>query len=81
MSAGQPAIWTPQSARRPSAQVAYRKGPFLLSRLEERIGTDKMDQLLKRYMVEHIRTTPQLLSALEEIAGPSRRMVPAELGR
>jgi hypothetical protein len=69
MSAGQPAIWTPQSARRPSAQVAYRKAPFLLSRLEERIGADKMDQFLQRYMVERIRTTPQLLAALQDVAG------------
>ncbi|MFL5551761.1 MAG: M1 family aminopeptidase, partial [Gemmatimonadaceae bacterium] len=69
MSAGQPPIWTPQSAKRPSAQVAYRKAPYLLSRLEERIGTDKMDRLLQRYMVERIRTTPQLLAALEDVAG------------
>ena len=69
MSAGQSPIWTPQSARRPSAQVAYRKAPLLLSRLEERIGADKMEQFLQRYMVERIRTTPQLLVALEDIAG------------
>jgi len=69
MSARQPPIWTPQSARRPSAQVAYRKAPFLLSRLEERIGADKMERFLQRYMVERIRTTPQLLVALEDVAG------------
>jgi hypothetical protein len=69
MSTGQPPIWTPQSTRRPSAQVAYRKAPFLLSRLEERIGTDKMDQFLRRYMTERIRTTPQLLSVLQDVAG------------
>ena len=69
MSAGQPPVWTPQSTRRPSAQVAYRKAPFLLSRLEQRIGADKMDQFLERYMVERIRTTPQLLAALKDVAG------------
>jgi hypothetical protein len=69
MSAGQPPIWTPQSTRRPSAMVAYRKAPFLLSRLEERIGTDEMDRFLRRYMVERIRTTLQLLAALEDVAG------------
>ncbi|HJQ12281.1 MAG TPA: M1 family aminopeptidase [Gemmatimonadaceae bacterium] len=69
MSVGQPAIWTPESTKRPSAQVSYRKAPFLLSRLEERIGTDRMDRFLQRYMVERIRTTPQLLAALEEVAG------------
>jgi hypothetical protein len=69
MSAGQPPVWTPQSTRRPSAMVAYRKAPFLLSRLEERIGTDAMDRFLRRYMVERIRTTPQLLAALQDVAG------------
>jgi hypothetical protein len=69
MSTGQPPIWTPQSTRRPSAQVAYRKAPFLLSRLEERIGSDKMDQFLRRYMTERIRTTPQLLAVLQDVAG------------
>jgi hypothetical protein len=69
MSAGQPPIWTPQLTRRPSAMVAYRKAPFLLSRLEERIGTDAMDRFLRRYMVGRIRTTPQLLAALQNVAG------------
>lgn len=69
MSAGQPPIWTPQSTRRPSAMVAYRKAPFLLSRLEQRIGTDAMDRFLRRYMVERIRTTPQLLVVLQDVAG------------
>ena len=49
--------------------VAYRKAPFLLSRLEERIGRDKMDEFLRRYMVQRIRTTPQLLAALQDVAG------------
>jgi len=69
MSVGQPPIWTPQSTRRPSAMVAYRKAPYLLSRLEDRIGTDAMDRFLQRYMVERIRTTPQLLAALQDVAG------------
>ncbi|HJQ26022.1 MAG TPA: M1 family aminopeptidase, partial [Blastocatellia bacterium] len=70
MSAGQPPIWTPESTRRPSAQVSYRKAPFLLSRLEERIGAQKMDQFLQRYMVHRIPTTAQLLAALDDVAGP-----------
>lgn len=58
MCAGQPPIWTPQSTRRPSAMVSYREAPYLLSRLEERIGRDRMDEFLRRYMVQRIRTTP-----------------------
>ena len=69
MSTGQPPIWTPQSTRRPSAMVAYRKAPFLLSRLEDRMGADAMDRFLRRYMVERIRTTPQLLAVLQDVAG------------
>ena len=69
MSMGQPPIWTPQSTQRPRAQVSYRKAPFLLSRLEQRIGTDAMDRFLQRYMVERIRTTPQLVAVLQDIAG------------
>ena len=69
MSANQAPIWTAQSVRRPSAQVAYRKAPFLLSRLEQRIGTEKMDRLLARYMIEHIRTTPELIAAIGDVAG------------
>lgn len=70
MSVGQPPIWTPESTKRPSAQVSYRKAPFLLSRLEQRIGAEKMDQFLQRYMVHRIPTTPQLLAALQDVAGP-----------
>jgi hypothetical protein len=70
MSTGQPSVWTPQSTMRPSAQVAYRKAPYLLSQLEERIGTEKMDQFLQRYMVDRIRTTAQMLVALQDVAGP-----------
>jgi Peptidase family M1 domain len=68
MSAGPP-IWTPQSTKRPSAQISYRKAPFLLSRLEERIGSAKMDQFVRRYMEERIRTTPDLIAALQDVAG------------
>ena len=69
MSANQPPIWTPQSVRRPSAQVAYRKAPFLLSRLEARIGAQKMDEFLTRYMTQRISTTPALIAALQDVAG------------
>jgi len=82
MSAGQAAVWTSETVRRPSAQVAYRKAPFLLSRLEKRIGAEKMEQLLRRYMVERIRTTPELLAALRDVAGEENAAwFRSELGR
>jgi hypothetical protein len=49
--------------------VSYRKATYLLSRLEERIGRDRMDEFLRRYMVQRIRTTPRLLAVLQEVAG------------
>jgi hypothetical protein len=62
-------VWTPESTRRPSFFVMYRRGPWLLSRLEERIGTERFDRFLQAYMTEHLRTTPELLQRLESIAG------------
>jgi dienelactone hydrolase len=58
------------------------KAPWLLSRLEERIGTPAFDELLTHYMVEDVRTTRQLLTRLAEIAGPeTEAWFREELGR
>lgn len=62
-------IWTPSATRRPSAVASYRKAPLLLHRLEERIGREKTDAVLRRYMVDGIRTTPALIDAIATIAG------------
>jgi hypothetical protein len=62
-------VWTPESTRRPSYFLMYRRGPWLLSRLEERIGTELFERLMKRYMTEGVRTTPELLERLEAVAG------------
>lgn len=64
-------VWTPESTRRPSYFLMYRRGPWLLSRLEERIGTERFDEFLRRYMTGHVRTTPELLERLESVAGAS----------
>ena len=62
-------IWTPEAVERPSPPVMYRRGPWALHRLEERVGTQRMDRFVGRYMVQDIRTTEQLLDALETVAG------------
>lgn len=62
-------VWTPESTRRPSFFIMYRRGPWLLSRLEQRIGTERFDRFLQAYMTEHVRTTPELLRRLESVAG------------
>jgi hypothetical protein len=75
-------VWTPESTRRPTYFLMYRRGPWLLSRLEERIGTERFDLFLQRYMTEHVQTTPELLQHLEEVAGSDvREWLRAELAR
>lgn len=66
---GQPAVWTPTSTRRPGPRVAYRKAPYILHELEQRIGSALMDKVLESYMVNRFATTPELLNAVANIAG------------
>lgn len=62
-------VWTPESSNRPSGVAMYMRAPHLLYRLEERIGTERFDRFLARYMVEDMRTTPELLDRLRDVAG------------
>ena len=62
-------VWTPESTKRPSGMVMYRRAPYLLHRLEERIGKDAFDRFIARYMNGGVKTTPELLDALRDIAG------------
>lgn len=70
---GQPPVWTPDASGRPPGPVSYSKGPLLLHRLEGRIGEETFDRFVTRYMVERVRTTPELLSILEDVAGSGAR--------
>ena len=65
----QPPVWRPESTARPSARTAYRKAPYLLHRLEERVGTAVMDEILLRFMVGETRTTPAVLEMIGQVAG------------
>jgi aminopeptidase N len=69
ISEKQPAVWTPTGTARPSGMVAYRKAPYLLHRLEERLGTEVMDRILARRMSERVTTTRTLLTLVAEVAG------------
>ncbi len=62
-------VWTPESTTRPSGVAMYSRGPFLLYRLEERIGRERFARFLARYMTEGVRTTPELLDRLRDVAG------------
>lgn len=66
---GQGPVWTRESTKRPSGVAMYRRAPYLLYRLEERIGTERFDRFLVRYMTEGVRTTPELLERLGDVAG------------
>lgn len=68
-----PAIWTPEDASRRPHGVTYIKGPLALAALEARIGRDAFAEFLRRAMVERIATTPDLLEALEDVAGADHR--------
>jgi hypothetical protein len=69
----QPPIWTPGETERRPYLVNYRKGPLALAALEARIGRVAFDRFMRRYMVERIATTPDLLAMLEEVAGAEYR--------
>jgi hypothetical protein len=69
VGAGQPAVWTPTSTRRPAMLVSYRKAPYLLTQLESHVGTELMQRILTRYMTEPVRTTTELLAEVEQVAG------------
>ncbi len=66
---GQPAIWTPEGKRRPMPGTSYGKAPYLLHRLEQRVGSARMDRILFRYMNESIKTTPALIDMITQTAG------------
>jgi hypothetical protein len=70
---GQPPVWTPEASGRPSTEVAYRKGPYLLHRLEERMGRGDFHRFLERHLVAEGRATSEMLSLLEEVGGPEVR--------
>lgn len=55
---------------RPSSRAYYYRSMVLLVGLEERIGRERMDALLRRYVGQETHTTATFLTALSEIAGP-----------
>jgi hypothetical protein len=80
--AGQPPLWTPALTRRPTARMAYRKAPYLLHQLEERVGAGTMDDILEKYMEQRIGRTAELLHIIAEEAGqPTATWFASELGR
>ncbi len=52
---------------RPSRAALYQKGPLLLTRLEQRIGRDKLDRIL--YRPDRPRSTTEFMTLLRAEAG------------
>lgn len=63
-------VWTPEAVGRPDHATMYRRAPWLLARLETRMGEASFARFLARTLTEGIETTPALLRLLEEVAGP-----------
>lgn len=63
-------VWTEEMVERGHDALMYRRAPYLLSLLEERIGEETFDRFLERYMTRDVATTQELLGHLEEVAGP-----------
>lgn len=68
-----PPIWVPGATERRPYLVNYRSGPVALWELETRIGRPRFAEFMRRYMVDGIRTTPDLLDLLEEVADRADR--------
>ncbi|MHB1328955.1 MAG: M1 aminopeptidase family protein [Gemmatimonadales bacterium] len=62
-------VWTPETTARQSYAVAYRRGPHLLSLLEDRIGRESFARFIDGYMETGIASTAALLDHLQAVAG------------
>jgi len=62
-------VWTADATRRPSGAAMYVLAPYLLFRLESRIGHERFAQFVESYLAQDIRATEELLRLLTEVAG------------
>lgn len=67
------AVWTIDSTQRPSHNTMYRKAPYLLHQLKQRIGAEQFNQFILTYMTTDISNTVTLLDTLENISGHEQR--------
>jgi len=71
----QPPVWTSETRERPGFQVAYRKAPLVLHRLQTRMGERNFERLLREFLVDRsLDTTPELLELVESIGGRETRV-------
>lgn len=58
------------SSRRPTSAALYQKGPVLLFDLEQRIGRQKLDNIVAR--ADRPRSAPEFFTALTAVAGEAQ---------
>lgn len=68
-----PPIWTPGLTERPPYLIMYRAAPMALQALELRMGEAAFADLMQRVMIDRVRTTPDLLALVEEVADAETR--------
>lgn len=66
-----PSIWTKEDQSRRPYLVNYRKGPLLLSELEERLGKKDFLIFMQKYMNGKVSATPQLFEFITELSDES----------
>ncbi|WP_286829769.1 MULTISPECIES: hypothetical protein [Kordiimonas] len=65
-----PPIWTEGATERSPYLVNYRKAPLVLAEFEKQIGRDSFLRIVQRFFAQPVKTTPQLLTTVSEVAGP-----------
>ncbi|TDF34967.1 hypothetical protein EYS14_21545 [Alteromonadaceae bacterium M269] len=69
-----PPIWTKTSSARSPYLVNYRKSALALYSLENDVGAEKFMKIVSQFYASDTRTTPTLLSIVEEVAGEKERL-------
>ena len=67
------AIWTPDSLKRPEHEQMYRKAPYLLYLLQQRLTPQQFNAFHRQYMSGDINTTAALLDMLEQLTNETVR--------
>ena len=69
-----PPIWTKTASARSPYLVNYRKSALALYSLENDVGAEKFMKIVSQFYTSDTRTTPTLLSIVEEVAGEKERL-------
>jgi len=71
--AGTEPIWTQGTTDRPTYLTLYRAAPMALRDLEAKMGEADFAALMQQVMAGSVRTTPELMAMIEQLAGADMR--------